>query len=78
MSEGHIFKRCGCRHPQTRKALGNACPKLRRPNGAWSSDHGVWHYQLELPRTPAGRLATQVVRGERLFALRQVVISDPE
>jgi hypothetical protein len=55
MSDGHIFKRCGCRHPRTRKALGNACPKLRRPNGAWSSDHGVWHYQLELPRTPAGR-----------------------
>jgi integrase len=55
MSEGHIFKRCGCRDPRTRKALGNACPKLRRPNGAWSSEHGVWHYQLELPRTPAGR-----------------------
>src|SRR6266536_3397487 len=55
MSDGHIFKRCGCRHPRTRKALGNACPKLRRPNGAWSFEHGVWHYQLELPRTPAGR-----------------------
>jgi integrase len=55
MSEGHIFKRCGCRDPRTRKALSNACPKLRRPAGAWSSDHGVWHYQLELPRTPAGQ-----------------------
>src|SRR5690242_19432551 len=55
MSEGHIFKRCGCRDPHTHKPLGSACPRLRRPGGAWSSEHGVWHYQLELPHTATGR-----------------------
>jgi integrase len=55
MSDGHVYKRCGCRDRQSRKALGNACPKLRRPNGAWSSDHGQWYCQLELPRHPGGR-----------------------
>ncbi len=55
MSEGSIFKRCGCRHPQTGKPLGNACPKLRRPNGSWSAEHGQWNYQLELPLTTEGR-----------------------
>ena len=52
--EGSIFKRCGCRDPETRKPLNNDCPKLRRPSGAWSSDHGLWYLQLELPPTSAG------------------------
>lgn len=34
MPDGSIFKRCGCRHSDTGKPLGNACPKLRRPNRA--------------------------------------------
>jgi integrase len=55
MSDGYLYKRCGCRHPNGRKPLGNACPKLRRPGGAWSSEHGVWQYQIELPRRPDGR-----------------------
>ncbi len=55
MPDGSIFKRCGCRHPETGKPLGNDCPKLRRANGAWSSDHGHWAYQLELPPTAEGR-----------------------
>jgi len=55
MSDGSIYKRCGCRCPQTGKPRGNACPKLRRPNGTWSADHGHWHYQLELPLTADGR-----------------------
>lgn len=55
MTDGHLYKRCGCRHPQTRKPLGNACPKLRRPGGTWSSDHGLWYCQLELPRHLDGR-----------------------
>ncbi|MEU8152153.1 tyrosine-type recombinase/integrase [Micromonospora sp. NPDC048986] len=54
MPDGSIFKRCGCRHPDTGKPLGNDCPKLRRPNRAWSSEHGHWTYQLELPPTPDG------------------------
>src|SRR5438552_6502272 len=55
MSDGHIYKRCGCRHRDTGKPLNGSCPKLRRPGGAWSSDHGHWHYQIELPRRPDGR-----------------------
>jgi len=50
-----IFKRCGCRHPETGRQLGAACPRLRRPNGAWHSTHGTWHYQTELPPTPDGK-----------------------
>ncbi|MEU6020843.1 tyrosine-type recombinase/integrase [Micromonospora sp. NPDC047134] len=55
MPDGSIFKRCGCRHPDTGKPFGNDCPKLRRTNGAWSFDHGHWAYQLELPPTADGR-----------------------
>ncbi|BCB81231.1 hypothetical protein Pflav_076410 [Phytohabitans flavus] len=54
MSEGSISKRCGCRDPGSGKLLGNTCPKLRRPNGTWSPDHGLWQYQLELPVTATG------------------------
>jgi integrase len=54
MSEGSISKRCGCRDPGGGKLLGNTCPKLRRPNGTWSPDHGLWQYQLELPVTATG------------------------
>ena len=53
--EGSIFKRCGCRDPKTRKPLNNDCPKLRRHSGAWSSEHGLWYLQLELPPTTAGK-----------------------
>ncbi|MEV0269786.1 site-specific integrase [Hamadaea sp. NPDC050747] len=52
MSQGAIKKRCGCRDQQTGKALGAKCPKLKRRGGAWSTDHGTYHYQLELPPAP--------------------------
>ena len=55
MSNGSIFKRCGCRDLRTRKPLGNICPKLRRANRSWNPDHGQWAYQLELPPTTEGR-----------------------
>ncbi|WP_255597853.1 N-terminal phage integrase SAM-like domain-containing protein [Micromonospora sp. RL09-050-HVF-A] len=55
MPDGSIFKRCGCRHPDTGRPLGNECPKLRRPNRSWSFEHGHWTYQLELPPTSDGR-----------------------
>ncbi len=55
MSDGSLSKRCGCRHAETGKPMGNACPKLRRGNGAWSTEHGHWHYQMELPRDGDGR-----------------------
>ncbi|WP_239313631.1 tyrosine-type recombinase/integrase [Plantactinospora mayteni] len=55
MPDGSIFKRCSCRDTNTGKLIGIHCPKLRRANGSWSSDHGHWHYQLELPKTTDGR-----------------------
>ena len=62
MPQGYIFKRCGCRHPDTGRPLGGDCPKLRRPTGAWSADHGQWFYQIELPRVP-GAQRRQLRRG---------------
>lgn len=53
--EGSTFKRCQCRHPETRKLLGARCPKLRRRGSGWSSTHGRWGYQIELPPTAEGR-----------------------
>jgi integrase len=44
--------------PPTGKELGNACPKLRRRNGTWSTDHGVWHLQIELPKRDNGTRRT--------------------
>lgn len=52
--QGSIFKRCGCRHPETGKPFNNSCPRLRRANGTWSADHGLWYAQLELPKTADG------------------------
>jgi hypothetical protein len=54
MADPNLFKRCGCRHPDTGRPLVGACPKLRRRGGAWNPDHGVWHYQIELPRKANG------------------------
>ncbi|WP_242891142.1 tyrosine-type recombinase/integrase [Actinomadura litoris] len=52
-AQGSTFKVCGCRDQQGR-LLGRKCPKLRRGDGRWSSTHGSWSYQLELPPTAAG------------------------
>ena len=48
-SPGRLMKRCGCRNPATGRVYNGNCPKLRRKDGNWSSDHGNWWYQLELP-----------------------------
>ncbi|MEU7769783.1 tyrosine-type recombinase/integrase [Micromonospora taraxaci] len=50
-AKGSVFKRCSCRDREGRK-LGNRCPQLRRPSGAWNPTHGRWAYQLELPTHP--------------------------
>lgn len=55
---GRTFKRCGCTNPQTGKELGNTCPTLRRRNGTWNPDHGLWHIQIELPRRTNGTRRT--------------------
>jgi integrase len=54
-SEKFISKRCNCRNPQTGAKLLAACPDLYRSDGAWHPNHGQWQYQLELPKTAAGK-----------------------
>lgn len=48
--KGRTYKRCSCTDPNAGKALGASCPQLRRRDGAWSAEHGVWHFQVELDR----------------------------
>ncbi|GGV45146.1 site-specific integrase [Actinomadura cremea] len=53
MAKGSTFKTCACRD-EHRRLLRSRCPKLRRRDGRWSTTHGSWAYQLELPPTPSG------------------------
>jgi hypothetical protein len=45
-----IYKRCGCTEitDGKRHQLGAKCPKLRRKNGAWSSEHGTWWFRVRV------------------------------
>ena len=39
---GGVFKRCGCRHPQTGRSLDTTCPRLpERGHGSWYFDCAV-------------------------------------
>jgi len=40
---GSTYRRCSCRDPETKKDMGNACPKLKHRS------HGGWFYRIELP-----------------------------
>jgi hypothetical protein len=57
-AKGTISKMCYCREDSTGERLRARCPRLKRANGSWSSTHGVWTYQLELPRTGDGKRRT--------------------
>ncbi|MCP2182189.1 Site-specific recombinase XerD [Prauserella alba] len=59
VASGTIYKRCLCKDPETGRTWGAACPKLKRRSGAWSSDHGTWYFQVELPRTHGGARRTR-------------------
>ncbi|MCP2341990.1 tyrosine-type recombinase/integrase [Actinomadura rupiterrae] len=54
VASGSTFKACGCRDDQG-KRLGRQCPQLYRGDGRWSSTHGSWSYQLEMPLKADGR-----------------------
>jgi integrase len=43
ISEGCVYRRCGCADPVTGRQLGRNCPRLA------SSRHGSWYVRLELP-----------------------------
>ncbi|GII96292.1 tyrosine-type recombinase/integrase [Sinosporangium siamense] len=63
---GTIYKTCTCRDEKTGKRIGQACPKLRRSGGKgprWSSTHGKWAYQLELPPHADGTRRTPLRHG---------------
>ncbi len=62
MAEGNTYKQCGCRSDDG-KRLGQQCPKLRRGNGTWSTRHGRWYYQLELPPRGDGARRAPLRRG---------------
>ena len=62
MAAGTTYKQCSCRDEEGRR-LGQKCQKLRRANGAWSSRHGTWYYQVELPPHPDGSRRNPLRRG---------------
>lgn len=53
--EGTTFKRCSCKSSVSGKYLRSNCPKIKRRSGSWSTDHGSWYYQAELPSRPGDR-----------------------
>ncbi|MFK4043170.1 tyrosine recombinase XerC [Nonomuraea wenchangensis] len=59
VAKGTTFKICSCIDPVTGKNISKTCPKLRRAHGdggsRWSTSHGTWGYQLELPAHADGR-----------------------
>ncbi|SEB46749.1 Site-specific recombinase XerD [Amycolatopsis tolypomycina] len=71
---GSTFKRCSCKHPDTRKRLGATCPKLKRRNGTWSSEHGTWYFQAELPHRHDGIRRTRRRGGYATQTLAQDVL----
>jgi hypothetical protein len=61
--KGSVFKRCGCTHvvDGKRRQLGRACPKLKRPDGAWNPRHGTWYFGLDVEGIGGKR--DRVIRG---------------
>ncbi|MFD9944137.1 tyrosine-type recombinase/integrase [Nonomuraea sp. NPDC059023] len=86
MADGTTYKRCSCTGADG-KALGQKCPKLRRPGGGWSNRHGIWSYQIELPATVEGKrrgplrrsgFASQDAAGDQLGKVRELLaLADP-
>jgi integrase len=49
ISEGCVYRRCGCVDPATGRQYGRACPRLA------GGRHGSWYVRLELPAGLDGR-----------------------
>lgn len=62
-----VFKKCGCRGPvldsdghpllgadgkPRMRRLGSGCPQPRHAGGRWNSNHGSWHFQMEVVTWP--------------------------
>jgi integrase len=50
ISDGCVYRRCGCVDPATGRQYGRACPRL-----AAGGRHGSWYVRLELPAGLDGR-----------------------
>lgn len=44
--KGSVYRRCGCRDPETRRPLGQKCPDLRKRG------HGGWYFRYDAPALP--------------------------
>ena len=49
MSQGSVFRRCGCRDQLTGRLRGAGCPELS------SARHGSWYFSIDLPAAAGGR-----------------------
>jgi hypothetical protein len=44
--KGSVYRRCGCRDPETRRPLGQKCPDLKKRG------HGGWYFRYDAPALP--------------------------
>jgi len=70
--KGSVFKRCGCRGPETGKHYGSRCPKLKGKN------HGRWFARYDAPPGADGkrrrrRIGPYHTKGEAEAALREAL-----
>jgi hypothetical protein len=63
-----VFKRCGCRHPQTGRTLDSACPQLPERG------HGSWYF--DCPVATVGGRRERVRRGGYLTRRDAVAARD--
>lgn len=77
-------KRCRCRDADGRD-LGSLCPKLRRNDGSWNPNHGVWLGKVELPPAPDGQRVELKASGfateddlKEWFQQAELLLSIPE
>jgi integrase len=68
MSNGGVFKRCGCRCPQTGRTLDTACPQLD------TRGHGNWYFDRAVSSLPGRR--ARVRRGGYLTRREAVAARD--
>ncbi|OLE24832.1 MAG: hypothetical protein AUG49_12390 [Catenulispora sp. 13_1_20CM_3_70_7] len=89
MAANPIFKKCGCRGPvldadgqpvlgadgkPRLRRLGSGCPQLRRAGGRWNSNHGSWHFQIEVITAPGAPRAHLTQGGIATFDKAQEAV----
>lgn len=73
--EGSVYKRCGCTDPLSGRAVGSACPDLRKPR------HGSWSYQFRIEamgrQHRRGGFASQSQAHAAMIKAREAVLKEP-